>query len=254
MRRIAIGLPLLLLAWCTLAAAQQPSAPRKVTIVLCGDSTVTDNAGWGKGFAQSFTDAAQVTNLSRGGRASGSFIKEGRWQKALDLKPDYVLVQFGHNDQPGHGPDRETDPQTTYKANMLRYVEEGRAAGIRVVLVTSLSRRQWGSDDRIHSGLQPWADAVKQIAADRNVTMIDLHARSIALYEQMGRKGVLAISPGKVSSTRPTNGDDSAMLNGGYDGTHLNAQGGAMVGAIVAAELAHVVPSLAPYLKQPAKP
>src|SRR3989442_5145913 len=77
--------------------------PGHVHIVLVGDSTVTDNAGWGKGFANAMKDDVEVINLSKGGRSSSSFIKEGSWKKALDLKPDYVLIQFGHNDQPGHG-------------------------------------------------------------------------------------------------------------------------------------------------------
>lgn len=239
-------------SWVSLAAAQTTApATAKVRIVLAGDSTVTDNAGWGSGFAQCFDANVKIINLSKGGRSSGSFVKEGRWQQTLDLKPDFVLVQFGHNDQPGHGPERETDPATTYKANMLRYVEEGRAAGIKVILVTSLSRRQWGEDDKIHSGLAPYVDAVKEIAKDKNVPLIDLHAKSIELYEKLGRDGVIAISPGKVPSTAPANGDNSAALNRGYDGTHLNAKGGAMVGPMVAAELVKIVPDLEKYLKTP---
>jgi lysophospholipase L1-like esterase len=233
-----------LLAVANATAADPPQSPHLVRIVLAGDSTVTDNAGWGKGFADCFTGDVEVINLSKGGRSSGSFVKEGKWKQALDLKPDYVLVQFGHNDQPGHGADRETDPQTTYKANMARYVDEGRAAGIDVVLVTSLSRRQWGADGKIHSTLQPYADAVRGLAAEKHVPLIDLHARSIALYEQMGKQAVLGISPRKSAV-----GDDSSQLNQGYDGTHLNPKGGALVGRIVAEEFVKAVPALAPYLK-----
>jgi hypothetical protein len=127
---------------CVVAAGQ----PAKVRIALAGDSTVTDNAGWGLGFAKSLGDKFEVNNISRGGRASGSFYAEGRWKQILDLKPDYVLIQFGHNDQPGHGADRETDPTTTYRANMTRYVDEAVAAGIKPILVTSISRRQGTQD------------------------------------------------------------------------------------------------------------
>src|SRR6266849_2032047 len=87
----------------------------KIWIVLAGDSTVTPNAGWGNGFTACMDKDVQVTNLSRGGRSSKSYIKEGLWKQCLDLKPDYILIQFGHNDQPGHSADRLTDPQTTYK-------------------------------------------------------------------------------------------------------------------------------------------
>lgn len=230
------------------AAAPAQGTSDQIRIALAGDSTVTDNAGWGRGFADCFNDRVEVINLSRGGRSSGSFVKEGRWKQLLDLKPDYVLVQFGHNDQPGHGADRETDPATTYRANMMRYVDDAQAAGIKVVLVTSLSRRQWGADGSIHSTLVPYVEVVKQIAAEKHVPLLDLHARSIELYETIGKEGTLAISPGKVASTAPANGDNSAALNGGYDGTHLNAKGGDMIGTIVANELIKVVPDLAPAL------
>src|SRR3954452_15521716 len=170
---------------------------RKIRIVLAGDSTVTDNAGWGKGFAKCLTDDVELVNLSRGGRSSRSFIAEGSWKKVLDLKPDYVLIQFGHNDQPGHGPDRETDPQTTYRQYMTQYVDEARAAGIKPVLVTPMSRRQWGTDGKIHSTLAPNAAVLKQIAAEKKVPLIDLHARSIELYERLGKEAVNKPSPKK---------------------------------------------------------
>ena len=229
------------------AAATAPSG--KVRIVLAGDSTVTDNAGWGAGFAKCLKDDTECTNLSRGGRSSKSFIREGRWKECLDLKPDYVLIQFGHNDQPGHPGDRETDPQTTYRQFMTQYVDDARAAGIKPVLVTSLSRRQWGGDGKIHSTLVPYVEVVKQIAAEKKVPLIDLHARSIELYEKLGKEKVLELSPRKnADATSKTSGAAPAATQE-YDGTHLNAKGSAVVGAIVAEELKKAVPDLAPHIK-----
>jgi pectinesterase len=220
----------------TKAAAMSTPARGKVRIVLAGDSTVTDDAGWGLGFKHQLKSEVELINLSKGGRSSGSFVKEGRWKQTLELKPDYVLIQFGHNDQPGHGPERETDPKTTYRANMERYVDEARAAGIQPILVTSLSRRQWGKDGKIKSTLTPYVETVKQIAAERKVPLLDLHTLSIALYEKMGKDAVLEISPTK---------------EGGYDGTHLNAKGGEIVGRLVADALRQSVPDLAPYFNAP---
>jgi lysophospholipase L1-like esterase len=216
------------------APANTVAARAQVRIVLAGDSTVTDDAGWGAGFKQRLKPGVELINLAKGGRSSGSFMAEGRWKQTLDLKPDYVLIQFGHNDQPGHGPERETDPKTTYRANMERYVDEAKAAGIKPILVTSLSRRQWGADGKIHSTLTPYADTVRQIAAEKNVPLIDLHALSIAMYEKMGQKAVEEISPTKT---------------GGLDGTHLNAKGGDLVGRLVADALRQAVPALADYLQ-----
>jgi lysophospholipase L1-like esterase len=240
-------LAVLLPALCAVAAdAPAAHGGKKVRIVLAGDSTVTDKAGWGTGFAKCLTDDVELINLSRGGRSSKSFIAEGSWKKVLELKPDYVLIQFGHNDQPGHGPDRETDPQTTYRQYMTQYVDEARAAGIKPVLVTSLSRRQWGADGKIHSTLQPNADVVKQIAVEKKVPLIDLHARSIELYEKLGKEAVNKLSPKKTpKGDKAEQGSTADAL----DGTHLNAKGSDVVGPIVAEELKKVVPELAAYIK-----
>lgn len=70
-----------------------------------------------------------MVNLARNGRSSKSFRDEGTWAKVLLEKPDYVLIQFGHNDQSGKGAERETDPATSYRANMEHFIKEVRAAG-----------------------------------------------------------------------------------------------------------------------------
>src|SRR5262245_42336499 len=83
------------------AATNQPANSAKIRIVLVGDSTVTDNAGWGLGFKRFLTEGAECVNTAQGGRSSESFRREGRWTNALALKGDYYLIQFGHNNEPG---------------------------------------------------------------------------------------------------------------------------------------------------------
>src|ERR1017187_1227224 len=79
------------LEWLGAEAGAVP-ADRKIRIVLVGDSTVTDEAGWGLGFKQLLTDQAECVNTAQGGRSSMSFMKEGRWTNALALKGDYYLI------------------------------------------------------------------------------------------------------------------------------------------------------------------
>jgi lysophospholipase L1-like esterase len=228
----------------------------RIRITLVGDSTVTDTAGWGKGFASCLTPNVECINMAKGGRSSRSYVVEGSWKLALATKPDYMLIQFGHNDQPGH-PDRQTD-MPTYRTYMSAYVDDARAAGIKPILVTSLSRRQWGPDGKIHSTLQPWADVVKDIAAQKNVPLIDLHARSIEFYESQGRDKLYELSP--IKNAQPSSTPAGANLadtapapapgqNKVYDGTHLNAKGGQVIGRIVADELKKAVPDLVPYIR-----
>ena len=211
-----------------------PPTNQLIRIVLVGDSTVTDKAGWGLGFKQFLTDRAACLNTAVGGRSSKSFIDEGRWEKALALKGDYYLIQFGHNDEPGKGPSRETDPNTTYFTNMMRYVDEARAIGVKPVLVTSLVRRQWESNstNQIKSSLAPYVDAVKRIAAAKNVPLIDLHARSKELCESLGKEKCIEFSPLKNTNQ--------------VDNTHLNAAGSIRFARLVVEDLVRLAPELKP--------
>jgi pectinesterase len=215
----------------------EPTAalPWRLRIVLVGDSTVTDESGWGLGFKQRVLDSADCINLARNGRSSKSFIAEGLWDRALEARSDYILIQFGHNDMPGKGPDRETDPKTTYRANLARYVDDARKIGAVPVIVTSITRRRFGDDGRIRSDLSDYTEAAKAVAAEQGVPLVDLHARSIELLDRIGPVAALEF--------------DATNADGSPDKTHLSLKGGAAFGAMVVDELLRVVPALAPYLK-----
>src|SRR5258708_33397502 len=169
MRSLAAGF-LLLLALSGVAAGPP------VKIVLAGDSTVNDEGGWGVGFRAAFGPPVEVLNFARNGRSSKSFRDEGTWAKVLREKPNYVLIQFGHNDVPGKGADRETDSATTYRANLERYIEDARAAGATPVLVTSIVRRNFDAEGKIkRDSLTPYVAEVRKIAVEKNVPLIDLY-------------------------------------------------------------------------------
>ena len=219
----------LMLAWAGVAAALDGAG--EIRVVLAGDSTVTDSDGWGPGFAGAFDDRVAVTNLAKGGRSSKSFRDEGWWDRVLEQRPDVVLIQFGHNDQPGKGPERETKPQTTFRQNLERYVREVREAGAEAVLVTSLARRRWaGPKTWKPSGVEPYAQATREVAAELGVVLIDLHARSIEVYESLGEDAVRELSP--------------RSKEGKYDRTHLNGWGGLYMGMLVADALRRQMPAL----------
>ncbi len=220
------------------AGVDDASSPHKIKIILVGDSTVQDKSGWGLGFKEFIdTNKAECINVAMGGRSSMSFMKEGRWTNALALKGDYYLVQFGHNNQPGK-PGRSTD-MPTFIANMEQYVDDARAAGARPVLVTPLTRRQWDKDNpgKIKSTLEPYAEDVRKIAADKKVPLVDLHARSIEQCEQLGRERCYEFSPTKLDNGTNT-----------YDGTHLKGIGRVMFARLVVEELRKSVPELASVL------
>ncbi len=164
MRALSFSFIAVLLASLVCVAAQGPSQPTRVRIVLVGDSTVTDDSGWGAGFRQLALDGAEVINLAANGRSSKSYTDEGRWKDALARRGNYYLIQFGHNDEPGKGPERETDPETTFRANILRYVEEARGIGATPVLVTSLVRRIYNENGTIKTTQTPYVTVVRAIA------------------------------------------------------------------------------------------
>ena len=227
-----IGSALGIAPTCVAAPAGSDAAAARaaIRIVLAGDSTVTDEEGWGIGFKKCLGRDVECLNLAVGGRSSKSFIREGLWKKCLDAKPDYVLIQFGHNDKLGAGAYRETD-LPAYRGFMAQYVDDARAAGIKPVLVTPLEQREWDKDGKIHNpSLQGYVDVVKKIAVEKKVPLVDLNSRSIELYDKLGKEGCAALSPGKGKH---------------QDITHLNARGSELIGPIVFAELTAALPELA---------
>ncbi|NIJ93315.1 lysophospholipase L1-like esterase [Xanthomonas campestris] len=264
-------------------------------IVLVGDSTTAVQGGWGPSFcAQHVTSFLSCLNLARGGRSTSNYRAEGSWEIALHelrsggYRQVYVLIQFGHNDQPGK-PGRSTDLTTEFPANLRRYVAEARAAGAIPVLVTPLTRRQFARGQLVDD-LGPWAEATRKVAQELQVPLIDLHARSRALVQGMGPvlamrlaqrpadpEQVLAAqsgttigkTPAQASHASSSSSSSSKIAAAGsvsasaqdnasaepmgqaklaFDYTHLGADGADLFAAIVADELAKHVPALRPLL------
>ena len=218
------------------AAVAAPQLPA-LKIVLVGDSTVAAKSGWGAAFGAIFKPAAQVVNMAHGGRSSKSYIDEGFWKTALAEKADYILIQFGHNDQPGKGAARETDPATTYPQFMGRYVDEARASGAKPILVTSLARRIFKDGKIVGEDLAPYAQAVRKLAAEKKVPLLDLHARSIAQLEAIGPQTAAAYDY-QAPDADPNKPDR----------THLSLLGAAATAQLVADGLQQIAPELKPYL------
>lgn len=276
--------PLAVQAQTSGSQASEPAPPKfKATkIVLVGDSTTAVLGGWGPSFCGwHVTSFAACINLARGGRSSGNYRAEGSWALAMDeiksggFADTYVLIQFGHNDQPGK-PGRSTDLATEFPANMKRYVEEVRAAGGKPILVTPLTRRQF-KDGKLLDDLGPWAEAVRKVAAETETPVVDLHARSQAAVQAMGPVEAMKFAQrppppevveaaGKTGTTisaapptpaapgaTPTTQNNAAVEPMGqaklsFDYTHLGVVGADYFSTIVTDELAKSVPTLRRYL------
>ena len=219
--------------------AQQPLP--SVRVVLVGDSTVNDAGGWGPGFRAWFGADVEVVNLAKNGRSSKNFRSEELWAPALTGKPDYILIQFGHNDGPGKGPDRETDPKTTFRENMTRYIEEAHAAGAQPVLVTSIVRRSFTGDGKVkRDSLVPYVEAVRELAAAQKVPLIDLYSLTLAQAEKLGPEGCAEI--------------DALLPDGKRDHTHLGPKGRQEIGLMAAQEFVKLMPAMRSYAAEPVRP
>jgi lysophospholipase L1-like esterase len=218
-------------------AAIRP-AGTKVRIDLIGDSTQTNNAGYGRGFCANVTTQVDCVNMAKGGASTKTFREQGLWERSLQTKPDYMLIQFGHNDLESkeHLPRQTTMPE--YEANLRRYVEEARAAGIKPVLVTPLTRRYFEADGKIHSDLAAHAETMKRVAAEMKVPVIDLHQDSIAYLDSIGEKA------GNTMAIIKKDTDGKTI----FDKTHLDWKGSYAFGRIVAVDMGKAVPELARYV------
>ena len=191
MKHTALTIFLSLVAMLGIAKSAEAA---KLTIVIIGDSTVCDYPpehacrGWGQFIAEHFKDTVRVANHAAGGRSTKSFIAEGRWKRALDEKPDFVLIQFGHNDSHAKERPEATDAATDYRDFLRRYVDESRAAKATPIFITPMYRRTFDADGKLQDILQPYADAMKAVAAEKKVPLIDLHTSSGALFRQLGKE------------------------------------------------------------------
>jgi pectin methylesterase-like acyl-CoA thioesterase len=201
-------------------------------VLLVGDSTLASRTGYGDQLCGLFDRDITCVNLARGGRSTKSFRADGSWARVTALLaepalPTYVLIQFGHNDQPGKA-ERTTDLQSEFPGNLARYVDEVRAAGATPVLGTPLTRRTFRGGS-LDNDLEPWADAVRNVARERRVPLLDMNAESAAAVRHLG-------SP--VADTL-------AMDPPGFDRTHLGTRGAAFFSRMAARQWAEGVPALA---------
>jgi lysophospholipase L1-like esterase len=166
---------------------------RVPTVYLVGDSTVTDvpqgpGASWGQMLPRFFKPDVAVANHAKSGASLKSFLTELRLDKVLStLVPgDWLMIQFGHNDQKKQWPQTYVEADTTYRAYLRVYIAEAHRRGAIPVLITSPERRNFNGRGQIVDSLEGYPDAVRAVAREESVALIDLNAMSKAFYETLG--------------------------------------------------------------------
>lgn len=209
----------------------------KLRVFLIGDSTMANKlpfdapeTGWGMVLQQYFSNAVEVQNHAVNGRSTKSFRAEGRWNKVLDqMRPgDWVFIQFGHNDQKSTDSTRYAAPQTDYRKNLSRYVEEARAKGGNPILLTPVMRRKFDENGKFVDQHGEYPQVVKEVAKALRVPLIDMHAKSREVIEKMGVEGSKRLFmhlPGKMYAKFP---------DGKIDDTHFSHYGASVMASLAA--------------------
>ena len=223
----------------------QAAETHSIRVILVGDSTMNTKTGYGDALCMLFKRDVKCINLAKGGRSSKSFRAEGLWDNVQTLlkAPDayratYVLIQFGHNDQPGKA-ERSTDLATEFPANIARYVDEVKALGGTPVLVTPLTRRSF-RDGALRNDLVPWADAIRLVAKAKSVQLINLNEKSAAAVAAMGTVEADTLAEEPPGQSTPSR----------FDYTHLGPKGASLFAKMMARELISAVPEISTHIDQ----
>ncbi|WP_346838680.1 rhamnogalacturonan acetylesterase [Microbulbifer sp. SAOS-129_SWC] len=238
---------------CALSlAAVLPALAQAETVYMAGDSTMAikdvkdyPETGWGVPFQVFFDDSVTVDNRAKNGRSTRTFIEEGRWQSIVDaLQPgDYVIIQFGHNDEVKKKVDRYTTPEQ-YQANLVRFVRETRAHGAHPLLMTPVTRRYFDNDGKIEH-THPYTPLVREVAKQEKVTLIDMDEVTRAYFQQLGdRESAL-----RFNHIPP--GEHPNYPVGVRDDTHFNHLGAREVAQLALRELKKIHHPLADQVRHP---
>lgn len=223
------------------------------TIFIAGDSTAADKSnprhperGWAQLLPEFVIPPARVDNRAQNGRSTKSFIAENRWSKLVDdLRPgDWVVIQFGHNDQKLDKPALGVPARGAYRDNLLRFIREVREKNAHPILATSVVRRRWDeAGAKLVDTHGDYPVVVRELAAEQKVPLLELNHLTARMEEEAGvdgsKKFHLWFAPG----------EHPAVPQGISDDTHYSEFGARRVAALAAAEIHRLRLPLAAWIK-----
>lgn len=231
-------------------AAEEPvTGP---TLFLAGDSTMADKPnlalperGWGQLFRELVRPPLRLENRAVNGRSTKSFRDEGLWDDLLEsLMPgDWVVIQFGHNDEKSADPTRYTDPDGEYRANLQRFVRETRARGGRPVLATSVVRRRFDEAGAFYDTHGEYPRVVREVAKEEGVPLLEMEDATRTLEQGLGPEGSRSLH----LHFEP--GEHPGLPDGRHDDTHFSELGARLVAELAAREIARLQLPLVRYLR-----
>ncbi|HSC53333.1 MAG TPA: rhamnogalacturonan acetylesterase [Phnomibacter sp.] len=229
----------LLLLVSLLGASFLLPGKKHINIFLAGDSTIAikdikayPENGWGMPFVYFWDSTVTVVNNARNGRSSKSFIYEGLWKSTIDAvkEGDYVMIQFGHNDESVDKKERYSTPDT-FKMNLTKFITETRAKNATPILLTPVSRRKFDAEGKAVETHAAYSALVREVAKEQNAFFIDLDEKSRALYQQFGEANSKWLFLQLQPNEHPNHPD------GKNDNTHFSEFGARLVAQLVLSEL-----------------
>jgi len=238
----------------TVAAGSIVFGQGPVTIYLAGDSTMAEKTadkrpetGWGEKL-QAFFDPlkVRVENRAKNGRSTRSFIEEKSWAAIVDKlkKGDYVFIQFGHNDQK-ENTERYASP-ADYGKNLVTFVNEVRAKKALPVLFTPVVRRRFDEQGAFFDTHGKYPDAVRSVAAELKVPLIDMHRKSEKLLREFGAEGSRKLFLQLKPDEHPN------YPKGIEDNTHFNDYGAEQMASLAVDGIRETKLGLVKYLRKTA--
>lgn len=225
-----------------------------IVVYLAGDSTLAEKTadkrpetGWGEYLQSRFDDKkVKIENHAQNGRSTKSFIAEGRWQAIVDKlrKGDYVLIEFGHNDEKLDKPSVGAAAFGEYRENLIRFVKDVRAKNAFPVLLTPVMRRRFNAQGEFFDTHGEYPDAVRKVALELKVPLIDMHRESEALIKNLG------VEASKKLFLILKEGEHPNYPEGIEDNTHFSSFGAEQMAKIAAAEIQKQKIKLRKYLKK----
>ncbi len=196
------------------------------TIFLCGNSTVVDQpyepwASWGQMIPRWFGPEIAISNNAESGLTAGSFLGSYRLDKILTMmkKGDYVICEFGHNDQKEKMAGAGAWYNFSYYLKI--FIDKVRAKGGNIIFVTPTQRRRF--DDATHSKILEthgdYPDAMRAVAKREGVPVIELHDMTRTFFEALGYENSKKALVHYPANTFP--GQDKPLA----DNTHFNPYG-----------------------------
>ena len=223
---------------------------QKITVYLIGDSTMADKeviaypeTGWGMPFHYFFDSTITVDNRAKNGRSTRTFIEEGRWQPVAENlnEGDYVLIQFGHNDEVPTKRSYTTPEQFT--ANLIKFVTDSRSKNAIPVLITPVARRKFDSTGQVEETHAVYTQLVKDVAKKYDVPLIDLDKESQELIQKFGP------DDSKYLHNYLDPGENPHYPEGHADDTHFSELGARRMAEIVLHDIEKLNLGLASHIR-----